>query len=89
MREREYLLRDRVGSKDQIILIVPERWMAPDVKSFINDPDYDIFELTRWSAKMVNDETIIMNVMDWLNIHHPENAEELYKVFVELESTND
>ena len=82
MKTREYLLRDRVGSKEQIILLVPEKWLAPEVKTFIADPDYDIFELTHWSAKMITPATIIMTILDWLNANNPENAEELYEIFI-------
>ena len=89
MKTREYLLRDRVGSKEQIILLVPEKWLDPEVKTFVADPDYDIFELTHWSAKMITPETIIMTVWEWLEVNNPENADELYRAFVELESTNE
>jgi hypothetical protein len=82
MKTREYLLRDRVGSKEQIILLVPEKWLAPEVKTFIADPDYDIFELTHWSARMITPATIIMTILDWLNANNPENAEELYEIFI-------
>ena len=82
MKTREYLLRDRDGSKEQIILLVPEKWLAPEVKTFIADPDYDIFELTHWSAKMITPATIIMTILDWLNANNPENAEELYEIFI-------
>jgi len=82
MKTREYLLRDRVGSKEQIILLVPEKWLAPEVKTFVADPDYDIFELTHWSARMITPATIIMTILDWLNANNPENAEELYEIFI-------
>ena len=82
MKTREYLLRDRIGSKEQIILLVPEKWLAPEVKTFIADPDYDIFELTHWSARMITPATIIMTILDWLNANNPENAEELYEIFI-------
>ena len=82
MKTREYLLRDRIGSKEQIILLVPEKWLAPEVKTFIADPDYDIFELTHWSARMITPATIIMTILDWLNANNPENAEELYENFI-------
>lgn len=66
MSQREYIIRDKIGDGGTLVLVTPEDWLSKEVKLFLDNPDWEVFEFTHYEHLNITDKTEVMSTEEWL-----------------------
>lgn len=66
MSQREYIIRDKIGDGGTLVLVTAEDWVYTDVKQFLDNPDWEVFEFTNYKHLKITDKTEVMSTEEWL-----------------------
>jgi len=46
--------------------VTPEDWLSKEVKLFLDNPDWEVFEFTNYKHLKITDKTEVMSTEEWL-----------------------
>ena len=67
MSQREYIIRDKIGDGGTLVLVTAEDWVYTDVKQFLDNPDWEVFEFTHYEHLNITDKTEVMSTEEWFD----------------------